>query len=69
MGSGGDISVVMPTTPNKYTILEEVELPVLTADGATFLGWFKEPSCENKVEKIEKGSYGNLVFYAGWRPE
>ena len=65
-GEGSGITVELPSTPNKYTILDEVELPTPTATGGTFKGWFLEPACTNKVEKIEKGTFGNLVLYAGW---
>ena len=68
-GEGSSITVELPSTPVKYTILEEVELPTPTATGGTFTGWYLEPSCTNKVEKIEKGTYGNLVLYAGWSVE
>lgn len=66
VGSGSSITVTMPTEPNTYTILDEVALPTPAATGGTFKGWFLEPTCENKVEKIEKGTFGNLVLYAGW---
>ena len=66
-GDGANVNVTMPTEPIKYTILDEVVLPTLTAEGATFTGWYLEPTCENKVEKIEKGSFGNIVLYAGWQ--
>ena len=65
-GDGANITVTMPTEPNTYTILDEVTLPVPEATGGTFKGWFLEPACTNKVEKIDKGTFGNIVLYAGW---
>ncbi|MBO4668037.1 MAG: InlB B-repeat-containing protein [Bacilli bacterium] len=65
-GESSSITVTLPTEPVKYTILDEVVLPAPTVEGGTFKGWFLEPACTNKVEKIEKGTFGNLVLYAGW---
>ena len=50
----------------KYTIEEEVELPVPTLEGYTFLGWY---AGEELVEKIEKGSTGALSLVAKWEKE
>ena len=65
-GASSNITATMPTEPNTYTVLDEVELPTPVVTGGTFKGWYLEPTCENKVEKIEKGTFGNLVLYAGW---
>lgn len=35
--------------------------------GFTFEGWYTDPSMTSgRIEKIEKGSYGNIVIYAKW---
>ncbi len=49
--------------PESYTIEDEITPLDSTKDGYTFDGWFNG---ENKVEKIEKGSYGNLTLTAHW---
>ena len=63
----GNITTTLPTEPLTYTILEEVVLPTIVGQGAEFKGWYLEPSCLNKVTKIELGSYGDIVLYAGWK--
>ena len=63
----GNITTTLPTEPLTYTILEEVLLPTIVGQGAEFKGWYLEPSCLNKVTKIELGSYGDIVLYAGWK--
>ncbi len=57
---GGGSQVANPTS---YTIENEITLLDAAKDGYTFDGWFNG---ENKVEKIEKGSYGNLTLTAHW---
>ncbi len=49
--------------PTLYTIEDEITLLDSAKDGYTFDGWFNG---DNKVEKIEKGSYGNLTLTAHW---
>lgn len=49
--------------PKSYTIENEITLLDSSKDGYTFDGWFNG---ENEVEKIEKGSYGNLTLTARW---
>ena len=44
-----------------YTVEDEVKLPSVVKDKATFIGWFVG---EEKVEKIEKGTIGNLELVA-----
>ena len=49
-----------------YTIeTETFNLPTPTREGYTFNGWFDVVSHE-QVKKIEKGSTGGKIFYAGW---
>lgn len=61
-----NVEVVLPTTPLTYTILDEIVLKEATADGKKFKGWATEPSGKTLINKIEKGTYGNLVLYAIW---
>ncbi|MBQ2258007.1 MAG: InlB B-repeat-containing protein, partial [Lachnospiraceae bacterium] len=55
--------------PAKYTI--ETETFILQSpskDKAIFAGWYDNSDFKgNKIEKIEKGSTGNLKLYARWR--
>ncbi|MGN0295388.1 MAG: InlB B-repeat-containing protein [Lachnospiraceae bacterium] len=48
----------------KYTVNKTKNLPVLSLDGYTFVGW----SDENGVlcTQINKGSTGEKIFYANW---
>ena len=51
----------------KYTVESETfELEEPTKTGYTFKGWYKESSFTNKVDKITKGSTGNITLYAKW---
>ena len=47
-----------------YTVEEELVLPVIQKEGYTFLGWYN--SADEKVEKIAKGSTGDVEFTAKW---
>lgn len=49
--------------PTSYTIEDEIVLIASEKDGYVFDGWFNG---ENKVEKIEKGSYGDITLTARW---
>ena len=60
------VSPVLPTTPITYTIEDEITLPVATGN-VKFIGWYLTSDCSGeKVEKIKKGTTGNLVLYAKW---
>ena len=61
-----DVDVTLPEAFT-YTIEEEVALKEAKAEGKTFLGWYLEKECINKVEKIEKGTYGDITLYAKWQ--
>ncbi len=61
-----NITVTMPSEPLTYTFLDEVILPTIEATGAKFKGWYLEPSCVTKISKIDVGSSGDVVVYAGW---
>ena len=53
--------------PTTYTTEDEdITLVDPTRDSYTFNGWFTEETFDNKVEKIEKGTYGDLNLYALW---
>ena len=45
----------------------EVALKEAKAEGKVFLGWYLEKECINKVEKIEKGTSGDITLYAKWQ--
>ena len=50
-----------------YTIIsEEITLPIYAKDGYVFDGWYTTPDFQEgtSVDKIEKGSTGNKVYYA-----
>lgn len=49
--------------PTSYTIEDEIVLIASEKDGYDFDGWFNG---ENKAEKIEKGSYGDITLTAHW---
>ena len=48
----------------KYTVEEEVVLGAAEKEGARFLGWY---AGEEKVEKIAKGSTGEVTLVAKWQ--
>jgi len=47
--------------PTTYTVLDEVVLNNPTKEGISFLGWFQNGQ---KIEKIEKGTIGDLTLIA-----
>lgn len=56
----------IPTTPNTYTILDEIILPNATGN-KTFVGWYTTSGCRGEIiSKIEKGTTGDIVLYAKW---
>ena len=52
--------------PNgSYTMRSELELPVLTRENATFLGWCRnEDLSDRPLTKIAVGNYGDITLYA-----
>lgn len=53
--------------PASYRIdSEDIILADAVRDDYTFLGWFTDEACTQKVTLIPKGSYGDIVLYAGW---
>ena len=54
---------------NPFVSTNETETIILknpTKTEAVFHGWYKEKEFINKVEKIEKGSIGDITLYAKW---
>lgn len=49
-----------------YTVNDEVILPTRAKEYHEFLGWFDER--EEKIEKINVGSIGDIDVYAEWEP-
>lgn len=49
--------------PTSYTVEDEIVLIASEKDGYDFDGWYNG---ENKVEKIEKGSCGDITLTAHW---
>lgn len=51
----------------KYTVNEEVTLPIPTREYYNFDGWYDNSKFDgNAISKIETGSIGDKVFYAKW---
>ncbi len=64
---GGSVPSDARTT---YTIeSSSYDLPTPSRDGYEFLGWYSNSEKTNSVSKIEKGTTGNLNFYAKWEKE
>ena len=62
-----EAEVKLPETNLSYTINDQFTLPVATAEGFIFTGWYTDALCTEKVSEITLGSTGNLVLYAGWK--
>ncbi len=52
--------------PATYTVEEEVPLFEPSKDGFSFYGWFADEGFNDKVNKIEEGTIGNIDLYAKW---
>ena len=60
------VEATMPTDHVTYTIEDEFVLSNPTAS-ITFIGWYLDHDATSaKVEKIEKGSTGDIILYAKW---
>ena len=50
--------------PAKYTIeTNDLVLNQASKEGYKFIGWFSDQKYQNKVEKIEKGTFGDIILY------
>ena len=67
--SSSEMNITLPTTNLTYTVNDQFALPVATADGFIFTGWYKDALCSEKITEITLGTTGNLVLYAGWTKE
>ncbi len=52
------------SNPSKYTIEDEIVFASAAKEGYELVGWYSDAKYQNKVEKIEKGTTGNLTLYA-----
>ena len=60
-----DGGVCQAKLPAKYSIeSEDVILPIPSKDGCKFDGWYIG---DKRIEKIEKGSHGDMTIFAKWR--
>ena len=60
-----DGGVCQAKLPAKYSIeSEDVILPIPSKDGCKFDGWYIG---DKRIEKIEKGSHGDVTILAKWR--
>lgn len=60
---GGSLEDETYEVLDAYTVEEEVALPLVKRVGHKFLGWYVG---DEKLEKIEKGTTGNLEVVAKW---
>lgn len=64
------VTVTMPTEHLTYTVEDKFDLPIPTATGAKFDGWYIKLDCTGeKVTSIEEGTFGNITLYAKWIKE
>lgn len=54
------------SVPNEYTAEDCVELYIPVKTNFVFCGWYTEKDFIHKIERIERGSTGNLYLYAKW---
>lgn len=53
--------------PTQHTYGTETTLSTATKTGYTFEGWYKEPTCTNKVTSLDATAYtANITLYAKW---
>jgi len=60
-----DITVTLPSSHLTYNVNDEFDLP-LASGSVSFLGWFLDKECTRRLEKLEKGTTGNIILYAKW---
>lgn len=55
------------TNPSTYTMnSDDITLADASKERCKFTGWYTDKECTKQITSIPKGSYGNLVLYAGW---
>jgi len=54
------------SNPATFTVEDEVVLAAPTKSGYDFLGWYLDDAYTVSLEKIEKGTIGDLTVYAKW---
>lgn len=65
MGGGREVT----TLPRKFTVESAAIKPARVArDGFYFDGWYEDAKFKTARPKIKKGSVGNTVLYAHWKP-
>ncbi len=52
--------------PLSYTVDDAIEFKQAEKRGYTFEGWFEDEACTKQIERIEKGSEGEIDLYAKW---
>ncbi len=56
-----------PSNPTSYSIeSNDFALSNPTKSGCYFVGWYKDSTFTEKIEKIQKGTFGNITLYARW---
>ena len=53
--------------PEYYTCETEDIILADPSEQHPFAGWYTDKELTNKITKIEKGSIGNIILYAGWQ--
>lgn len=59
--NGGTNAASNPTT---FTVQDEFELSAATRDGYKFDGWYTDSQFTNRIEKISRGTTGDITLYA-----
>ena len=54
------------SNPATFTVEDEVVLAAPTRSGYDFLGWYLDDAYTVSLEKIEKGTIGDVTVYAKW---
>lgn len=60
------LDVAIINMPRSYTVEDEFNLREIYKEGYQFLGWYLD---DVKIDKIEKGTSGNLILEAKWQLE
>ena len=51
---------------SKYTIEDEITLPIPVKEGYEFAGWYKAADLKEEISTISKGTTEDKVYYAKW---